>query len=44
MDTDKHGLYQRRNENHLVILKDETELTLSRRYRDKLSKKLGVSI
>ncbi len=32
------------NEKHLVILNDGTELILSRRYRDKLSKKLGVVI
>lgn len=32
------------NEEHLVILKDGTELALSRRYRDKLSQKLGASI
>ncbi len=32
------------NEKHLVILKDGIELVLSRRYRDKLSKKLGTSI
>lgn len=32
------------NEEHLVILKDGTELVLSRRYRDKLSQRLGTSI
>jgi len=32
------------NEKLLVVLKDGTELILSRRYRDKLSKKLGASI
>jgi len=32
------------NEKHLVILKDGTELILSRRFRDKLSKKLGAAI
>ncbi|MEZ5426941.1 MAG: LytTR family DNA-binding domain-containing protein [Pyrinomonadaceae bacterium] len=32
------------NEEHLVILKDGRELVLSRRYREKLSQKLGTSI
>jgi two-component system LytT family response regulator len=32
------------NEKHLVILQNGKELILSRRYRDKLSKKLGASI
>lgn len=32
------------NEEHLVILKDGTELVLSRRFREKLSQKLGTSI
>lgn len=32
------------NEKHIVILKDHTELALSRRYRDKLSQKLGAPI
>ncbi|MGD9588112.1 MAG: LytR/AlgR family response regulator transcription factor [Pyrinomonadaceae bacterium] len=32
------------NEEHLVILKNGKELTLSRRYREKLSQKLGASI
>jgi two-component system, LytTR family, response regulator len=32
------------NQEHLVILKDGTELALSRRYREKLSEKLGKII
>ncbi|MFZ1700418.1 MAG: LytTR family DNA-binding domain-containing protein [Pyrinomonadaceae bacterium] len=32
------------NEEHLVILKNGKELTLSRRYREKLSEKLGTNI
>ena len=32
------------NDEHLVILKDGTELALSRRYRDKLSQRLGTAI
>ena len=32
------------NEEHLVILKDGSELVLSRRFREKLSQRLGTSI
>ncbi len=32
------------NEEHLVVLKDGSQLTLSRRFRDKLSERLGTNI